>query len=510
MCGLAGFISPKKYSREAQEKFVNILVQAEVRGTDACGIAFVKEKNRFYYAKAPKRASEFVQEKGFKKLIDEYNPNILIGHNRAKTQGDENNNQNNHPIVTKTGLILIHNGVLQNEDEVVKEFNLKPDAEVDSEVIVKLIEYYIYAKKKNTIKAIQLMRKHIRGSMAIALLNDKEPKTLYLMASSNPINLAYHKPTGIIYFASTEDILKEGIVSYDSFFKSLFYQPKGQDDYVFYKMDDDTGLKITASNWDRFDVEEPEIQTSYNNYSNRDNNYGRDYSGYQKSLPIVASQRPVDIESKGEDAIKSAILQYEEFSPEDRIIKPSIYLSDLLLYRLKYLQEMFVNGEYQFHIDGEDKYELNKLHEETRRIIQTLKDRQKITKRKDLLIPDEQDIWLIENDKFKAELKRVGCVEKGLTSVRDILRDNPNTQDYLEVAGIMDLFEDDEIDNDKPPESYREEYYCPSCKSIKNEDKCVECGEEDLRTLDELQEDERIAEKNKYTNYREGVDMDYD
>ena len=44
MCGLAGYITSKKHSQEAQARFKNILIQAEVRGTDACGIAFVVNK----------------------------------------------------------------------------------------------------------------------------------------------------------------------------------------------------------------------------------------------------------------------------------------------------------------------------------------------------------------------------------------------------------------------------------------------------------------------------------
>jgi len=306
MCGLAGYITNKKHSQEAQAKFKNILVKAEVRGTDACGIAFVVNKNKFYYAKAPKQASKFVKEEAYRKLLAEHNPTILIGHNRAKTQGEASNNMNNHPIVTKTGLILIHNGVLQNEGQVAEDYKLKLDAEVDSEVIVKLIEHYIYAKKKNTMKAIQLACKKIRGSMAFALLNDKEPKTLYLIARDNPINLAFHIPTGTIFFASTEDILRDGLMDYDTYFQRLFYRAKSKDDYVFKEMEDKTGLKITQQGWEEFEVEEPEYTTYYS--SNRGNNV----ESSQLSLPSTI--KPIIVEQGTERDIEVALEYYKDFN----------------------------------------------------------------------------------------------------------------------------------------------------------------------------------------------------
>ena len=68
MCSIAGYITIKEHSKEAQENFKNILVNAEIRGTDACGIAFNLGKNNFVYAKTPKKASVFTTEKIYKNL----------------------------------------------------------------------------------------------------------------------------------------------------------------------------------------------------------------------------------------------------------------------------------------------------------------------------------------------------------------------------------------------------------------------------------------------------------
>jgi len=488
VCGLAGYITSKKHSQEAQARFKNILIQAEVRGTDACGIAFVVNKNRFFYAKAPKQASKFVKEKAYKKLLKKNNPTILIGHNRAKTQGDEANNMNNHPIVTKTGLILIHNGIIQNDKEVAKRYKLTLDAEVDSEVIVKLIEHYIYAKKKSTRRAIQLACKQIRGSMAFALLNDKEPRTLYLVARDNPVNLAFHIPTGTIYFASTEDILQNGLAKYDSYFQHLFYRANGMDEYVFKEMKEETGLKITQNNWDKFKVEEPE----WNSQASARDDYE---SRASNQLTLPSGGRPIEVEQGTEEEIQEALGDCEGFDVMDRIIKPSKYLSDLLLYRLEYLQELFVSGEYQYHIDGGDSYEFNKLREEVVRIIHTLEKRQEKTKRDGLIIPELEEIWLIENNKFKKDIETNGEVGIGdFKSVGWVMTNrNPKVKEMLDKADMLDGM----VGSEDTPPQYKDEYYCELCKQLVDVNRCTECGSVNLRTLDEVFEKESVEKEMK-------------
>jgi hypothetical protein len=548
MCGLAGYITDKKYSREAQAKFEKILLEAEVRGTDACGIGFVAEKGRFYYAKAPKKASEFIAEQGFKDLIKEHNPTILIGHNRAKTQGDQANNVNNHPVVTKSGLILIHNGILYNEDEITKEFNLSLDGEVDSEVIVKLIEYYIHAQKKNTIKAIQLMRKHIRGTIAIALLNANEPKTLYLLASSNPINLAYHIPTGTIYFASTEDILKRGLIEYDTYFGGLFIKERGESDYIFEEVEDNTGLKISQKGWTRFEVETPTTITTYSGgHSGRYNEYDEDGYPITKNTgqyKVVPSAKPVIIEGKTEDDIIEALKGYSGFDADEAIDKPSAYLSPLLLYRLDMIQDQFVSGDYlMWYTDPKNTgKEYLELETEVKRIINTLESRAKITGRKDIIIPKLEDVFLLKNDRYKKVLETAEPDAEGFESLQYILTRNPKAMEWLRKADkfadekgkLLDKLEEEELtaeerqmeedmdrNSPEPGPDYYEclgcrqkvfetpcpycheeavpimhgkddlDYYCPECCTLKSQNICLECGTINLKRVEDHLEENR-------------------
>jgi amidophosphoribosyltransferase len=385
MCSIGGFITTKKHSRFAQEKFAQILTAGEVRGTDACGIAFNTGKNRFYFMKAPKPASEFIKEEVYKDLIGKCDPTLIIGHNRARTQGDQKDNKNNHPIITKTGLSLIHNGMISNDAEIAKEFNLTLDGQVDSEVIVRMIEYYIYTKGFDTIKAIQLTAQKLKGGLAFALLNAKEPNTAYLLASSNPLTLAFHKPTGTVFWASTDDILRTGLIEFDYYFKGFFKKAQTKDDYVFQEIDDDTGIKLTARGWKMFSVTRPTYQ--YSSYNRADDT---PYSPENKAIDIyIPAKKPVIIEAKGEAEIQKALQdQLIGFDEYDTIDKPSNYMSELLLMRLEAIQDLVLTDQ-DFDYYGEKG--ITDIKTEVRRIIDTLKFRQKKTER-EIYIPTVDEI----------------------------------------------------------------------------------------------------------------------
>ena len=67
----------------------------------------------------------------------------MIFHTRLKTQGEAANNMNNHPLFTKKGVAIVHNGIINNDKEIFGRHE-KRDAEVDSEAILSILS----SKKK--------------------------------------------------------------------------------------------------------------------------------------------------------------------------------------------------------------------------------------------------------------------------------------------------------------------------------------------------------------------------
>jgi len=194
MCGIMGYYAFGKVMPD-KEKITNMFTALESRGTDASGFAYIRN-NKLIVHKAPVSSSVLVKSKEWTDLDL---PKIMIMHTRLKTKGDQKNNMNNHPLFTKDGLCIVHNGMIYNDDEL---FNKKTrrDAEVDSEAILTVL-----SKKRNNIKHLF---DTIIGSYAVAVINKNHPYALTLIKKDNPIDLYFDECDDILYFCSERRIMR--------------------------------------------------------------------------------------------------------------------------------------------------------------------------------------------------------------------------------------------------------------------------------------------------------------
>ena len=112
MCAIFGVLDYRGALEAPQRlRMVRVLGRAaEVRGTDAAGIAFFQH-DRLCIQKGPKPAHRM----RFRIPVD---VRYIMGHTRMTTQGSASRNQNNHPFPGKAGetkFALAHNGVLTND-----------------------------------------------------------------------------------------------------------------------------------------------------------------------------------------------------------------------------------------------------------------------------------------------------------------------------------------------------------------------------------------------------------
>ncbi len=197
MCAVFGFLDyGKKVNHKVLVKLINELAKAaEIRGTDATGISYVKDCKIVTFKKA-KPAHK----------VNLYFPKettAVIGHTRMTTQGSESKNYNNHPFEGKTAeccFALAHNGVLYNDKELRKLSNIP---ETDSYIAVQLLE------KENSvnIESIKNMAEAVEGSFVFTIL--KNDNTMFLVKGSNPLTIYHYKELGLYVYASTTDILKK-------------------------------------------------------------------------------------------------------------------------------------------------------------------------------------------------------------------------------------------------------------------------------------------------------------
>lgn len=202
MCAIFGFLDYKRVvSNSVLKKLIKALsVEAEVRGTDATGISYVKNGKMVTFKKA--RPAHKV------KLYFPKGTMSVIGHTRFTTQGSEKQNYNNHPFESKKGFVLAHNGVLYNDKELRKKYML-PDTkiETDSYIAVQLLEHFGGAD----MAKIREMSGLVEGSFVFTIL--KNDNTLFLVKGTNPIVIYHFAELGIYVYASTKEILEKALNS---------------------------------------------------------------------------------------------------------------------------------------------------------------------------------------------------------------------------------------------------------------------------------------------------------
>lgn len=224
---------------------MDLLCEQEVGGSDSSGVGYVKSLGKFGVFKKAETASTFTTDPELWELIDNINPRAMIGHCRATTHGTAQNNMNNHPHYTKGGIITIHNGVLLNHEELFVKHGLERDAQVDSEIIGKLIDTWV-AMGTDMVDAIKETTKEIAGSMAVAVLDASKPDDLYLLRRTGytTLSLAYNNITKTLFFATQETALKSCLAEFETEL-GIFTRQVNASDFMFYTVPDNTIIKIT-------------------------------------------------------------------------------------------------------------------------------------------------------------------------------------------------------------------------------------------------------------------------
>ena len=126
-----------------------------------------------------------------------------IGHTRWATHG-EPSETNAHPHITEDGNVVgVHNGIIENYQEL-KEKLLKKGysfySETDTEVAIKLIDYYYKKYLGTPVDAINHAMVRIRGSYALAVMFQDYPGEIYAARKDSPMIIGVED--GECYLAS--------------------------------------------------------------------------------------------------------------------------------------------------------------------------------------------------------------------------------------------------------------------------------------------------------------------
>ena len=185
MCGIVGYIG----MHSAAPVLLDGLSKLEYRGYDSAGIA----------VRDGEKQAEVIKAKGrLKKLIDKTNggdsvPGTCgIGHTRWATHGEPSEN-NAHPHMSDDGnVVAVHNGIIENYQEL-KDKLIRNGytfySETDTEVAVKLVDYYYKKYEGTPVDALTHAMVRIRGSYALAIMFKEYPEEIYVARKDSPMIL---------------------------------------------------------------------------------------------------------------------------------------------------------------------------------------------------------------------------------------------------------------------------------------------------------------------------------
>lgn len=307
MCGILGYyklkdgIFPKNFADMASRLFVH----SSNRGRDASGVSYFETdkdgKQHLMYYKEASESAKFVETPYWKNLMSNP-PDMMIAHTRAWTKGKPDNNNNNHPMVGN-GITLVHNGGITTEDALFKKYDLPREGEVDSEIIVRLLDYHISDGVPVT-DAINETSKELGGTYACAFLHNNYPDSLFLFKKDNPIVLAYLEDYKLLVFASVQGFI-EAAFAETSRVAGFFYKRNPVSNILYRELDRETIVTIGPNGV--IDVSKLEIKPWGNYYGGQgfyDNSgrYNKNFArGREATVPKVESKNEKKEEIKTEE-----------------------------------------------------------------------------------------------------------------------------------------------------------------------------------------------------------------
>lgn len=244
MCGIVGFTG----HRHAAPVLLDGLAKLEYRGYDSAGLA----------VRDGEKEVEIVKAKGrLRVLAEKTNDGMAlhgtcgIGHTRWATHG-EPSELNAHPHCSDDrNVVGVHNGIIENYQELREKLQHKGYSfysDTDTEVAIKLIDYYYKKYEHTPVDAINHAMVRIRGSYALAVMFRDYPEEIYAARKDSPM---------IIGVADEESFVASDVPAILKYTRNVYYignmemcrLQKGS--VTFYNLDGDEIKKdLVEIQWD--------------------------------------------------------------------------------------------------------------------------------------------------------------------------------------------------------------------------------------------------------------------
>jgi len=254
MCGIVGYVGNK----QAAPILLEGLARLEYRGYDSAGIAVRDGEKEAEVVKTIGRLKNLAEKTDNGKALA---GTCGIGHTRWATHG-EPSQTNAHPHVsgncTGSGsgkveslVVGVHNGIIENYQELkakMERHGYQFYSQTDTEVLIKLVDYYYKKYKVGPIDALAKTIVRVRGSYALAVMFKDHPGKIFVARKDSPMIIG--KTDKEVFLASdVPAILDRTRQVY--YIGNLEMAELSAGEVIFYNLDGDVVNKeLTTIEWD--------------------------------------------------------------------------------------------------------------------------------------------------------------------------------------------------------------------------------------------------------------------
>ncbi len=181
MCGIVGAIA----QRDVSQILVEGLKRLEYRGYDSAGVALYDSENK---------GIQRLRRLGKVSELDtalKNNPiagGLGIAHTRWATHG-EPSERNAHPHMSENNIALVHNGIIENHDELrdeLKALGYRFDSETDTEVMAHLLHHEMKSHD-SLLQALLSATKKLEGAYGTVAIDSNQPDKMVVARSGSPL-----------------------------------------------------------------------------------------------------------------------------------------------------------------------------------------------------------------------------------------------------------------------------------------------------------------------------------
>jgi glucosamine--fructose-6-phosphate aminotransferase (isomerizing) len=179
MCGIVGAVA----DRDIVPILIDGLKRLEYRGYDSAGVAVLNGGNEVARLRAVGKVAKLTEALAASPTAGR----LGIAHTRWATHGVPNE-RNAHPHVSRDGVAIVHNGIIENHEELradLERLGYAFSSETDTEVIAHRIHHHL-AGSRDLFRAVQKTVAELQGAYSLAVMWGEDPDCIVLARAGCP------------------------------------------------------------------------------------------------------------------------------------------------------------------------------------------------------------------------------------------------------------------------------------------------------------------------------------